>query len=33
LAIVDMWHGIGIEEILGEFKHINLSGYPKAKGN
>jgi hypothetical protein len=23
-----MWLGIGINEILGEFKHINLPGYP-----
>jgi hypothetical protein len=28
LAIVDMWHRIGIDEILRKFKDINLPGYP-----
>jgi len=28
LAIVDMWHRIGINEILRKFKDINLPGYP-----
>ena len=28
LAIVFMWHGIGIDEILRISKHINLPGYP-----
>ena len=27
-AIVFMWHGISIDEILRKFKHINLPGYP-----
>jgi hypothetical protein len=28
LAIVDMWHGIDVDEILRKFKHINLPDYP-----
>jgi len=28
LAIVDMWHGISIDEILRKLKQINLPGYP-----
>jgi hypothetical protein len=28
LAIIFMWHGIGIDEILRKFKDINLPGYP-----
>jgi hypothetical protein len=28
LAIVDMWHGIDVDEILRKLKHINLPGYP-----
>jgi hypothetical protein len=28
LAIVDMWHRIGIDNILEKFKDINLPGYP-----